>query len=147
MKEVELILHRRFLGEKYTIGKFHDEHMKPMCDTMEDKTRDYNKDGDLLDAGETKIFGETAIPYGRYRVTIVDSPKFKRRVPLLHNVRHFTAIEIHSGTTERDSHGCILPGENKERGKVLRSRYWENKITQLIDRLINEGNTVFIKII
>lgn len=108
--------------------------------------RDYNKDGDLDEPGEEKIYGQTAIPYGTYRVTIVDSPKFGRRVPLLHGVKGFSAIEIHAGNTPEDTHGCILPGENTEKGKVTHSRYWEEKITEMIEKYISEGEQVFIKI-
>jgi len=146
MAEIEFILQRIFLGETYTIGKLSlsDKHL---CDSIEDKVRDYNKDGDLLDAGETKVFGETAIPYGRRRVTIVFSPHFKRKVPLIHDVPHFTAIEMHAGTTAKDSHGCIIVGENDEKGKVHRSRYWEAYITNMIDDYIEQGNEVYINII
>jgi hypothetical protein len=145
--EIEFTLKRAYKGEKYTIGHFGLTGQPAMCDTLEDRVRDYNADGDLNDPGEQKIAGETAIPYDRYPVTVVDSPHFKRRVPLLHNVRHFTAIEMHSGTTALDSRGCILPGENREKGKVLNSRYWEAKITKMIDDFIADGHHVFINII
>jgi hypothetical protein len=146
MKEVEFILHRRYLGKEYTIGKFSLNDFR-ICDTIEDPVRDYNKDGDLLDAGETKIFGETAIPYGRYRMIVVDSPKFKRRLPYLQNVKHFKGILIHSGNEAKDTHGCIIPGENLVKGKVLNSRHWEKLITAMIDRFIETGHEVYLKII
>lgn len=145
--EIEFTLKRAYKGEKYTIGHFGLTGQPFMCDTIEDKVRDYNADGDLLDAGETKIFGETAIPYGRYRVTIEMSPKFKRRLPYLHDVRHFTGILMHRGVTEIHSHGCIIVGENREKGKVLNAAYWETKITNMIDGFINDGHRVFINII
>lgn len=146
MANIDFILKRAFLGDSYTVGKLSVLGVY-LCDTLEDRVRDYNRDGDLDDVGETKIYGQTAIPFGRYKITMIDSPKFGRRVPLLHGVKHFDAIEIHAGNTPEDTHGCILPGENKERGKVLFSRYWENVISTKIDKFINDGHDVFIKII
>ena len=125
-------LKRRYLGEEYTIGSLYDEFGTYICDTIEDKVRDYNKDGDLLDAGETKIWGETAIPYGVYTVTLTMSPKFTRLLPLVENVPHFTGIRIHRGNTAGDSAGCILPGENKEKGRVINSTHWEMEIVKLL---------------
>jgi hypothetical protein len=116
---------RIFLGETYTIGKlsyFDGSKWVYFCDTLEDKVRDLNKDGDLNDIGETKIYGETAIPYGKYSMIVSYSPKFQRDLPLLLNVNGFEYIRIHSGNTATDSHGCILLGFNKEKGKVLESK-------------------------
>ena len=97
-------LHRRYLGEKYTIGPLFING-KYLCDTIEDKVRDFNKDGDLLDGGEKKVYAETAIPYGTYNVELSMSPKFKRLLPLILDVRHFTGIRIHRGNTAKDSVG------------------------------------------
>ncbi len=44
------------------------------------------------------------------------SPKFKRELPRLQNVKHFEGILIHRGNTAEDSAGCILVGENKVKG-------------------------------
>lgn len=118
---MKLTLKRIALNEKYTIGKLYLDG-EYFCDTLEDKVRDYNKDGDLLDKGETKVFGETAIPYGKYKVILGYSPKFKKILPRVQNVPHFEGILIHSGNTAIDSHGCILLGFNKEKGKVLNSK-------------------------
>ena len=77
---MKLLLKRVYLGPSYTVGHLYVDG-KRICETIEDKVRDYNKDGDLLDAGETKIFGETAIPYGKYIMDLTMSPKFKRLLP------------------------------------------------------------------
>lgn len=127
---MKLLLKRVALRETYTIGKLYvDNHL--FCDTCEDRVRDINKDGDLNDAGEGKVYGETAIPYGTYKVTLkVQSPKYSQRaaydwckgyLPRLLNVPHFDGILIHAGNTAEDSAGCILVGENKVKGKVINS--------------------------
>ncbi len=127
---MKLLLKRIALRDTYTIGKLYvDNHY--FCDTLEDKVRDLNKDGDLNDAGEGKVAGQTAIPYGTYKVTMdVQSPKFSQRasyawckgyLPRLLNVPHFEGIMIHSGNDATHSAGCILVGENRVKGQVLNS--------------------------
>jgi len=142
---MKLRLQRRFKGEDYTIGSLfiNGEYL---CDTLEDKVRDYNKDGDLLDAGETKVFGETAIPYGQYKVRLTMSPKFKRLLPIVLNVKHFTGIRIHRGNKAKDTHGCILPGENKEKGKVLDSTKYEMLLVEQIFKAQVNGENIVLTI-
>ena len=78
--------------------------------TLEDVDRDLNGDGDLDDAGETKVYGETAIPRGKYKVILSQSVRFKRLLPELLKVKGFEGIRIHRGNAAKDSHGCILVG-------------------------------------
>lgn len=58
-----------------------------------------------------KIAHETAIPYGRYRVSITMSNRFKKMLPLVHDVPGFTGVRLHGGNTAEDTSGCILLGE------------------------------------
>jgi hypothetical protein len=80
--------------------------------------------------GSTKVYGFTAIPYGRFRVTLEYSPVHKYIVPLLHNVPNFDSVEIHIGNyaTKHDSQGgkifgdtkgCILVGNRTASGSML----------------------------
>ena len=118
MATLELKLKRVVFGKNYTEGwLFIDQVM--FCDTLEDKTRDYNKDGDLDDAGETKIYGETAIPFGRYRVIISYSPKFKKRMLEIIGVKHFGGIRFHSGLKPKDTLGCVLVGKYSNDGEMI----------------------------
>lgn len=61
-----------------------------------------------------KIAGDTAIPAGRYRVTITHSPKFKRDMPLLLDVPDFETVRIHWGNKAKDTDGCILVGNKRQ---------------------------------
>lgn len=128
---MELKLNRIFFAKTYTIGKLFINGIY-FCDTIEDKNRDLNKDGDLNDLNEGKVYSETCIPFGKYDVIVNHSPKFNRLLPRILNVNHFDGVLIHNGTSERSSAGCIIVGENKVKGGVVNSTYYMNKLTDLI---------------
>ena len=141
-------LRRKYLKEEYTIGKIYVDQ-KYICDTLEDRIRDlndYNHDGDFYDEGEGKVYGLTAIPSGSYRVIVTDSPKLKRRLPLLLNVPGFTGIRIHGGKNASWSEGCILVGENRKRGELVNYKYWETTITNMIEGAIFNGEKIWLTI-
>ena len=138
---MKLLLKRIALRDTYTIGKIYIDG-EYFCDTLEDKVRDLNKNG-VFDGDEKKVYGETAIPYGTYKVILSYSPKFKRILPELLDVPCFTGIRIHRGNTEKDTAGCLLVGENKVRGKVLNSTYWEKKLIEKLEgKWHNHSNCV-----
>lgn len=134
-----LKLKRVFFSDKYTIGKLFINNAY-FCDVLEDKDRDLNKDGDLSDEGEQKVFGQTCIPRGEYKVIITESNRFKKRLPLLLNVPGFEGIRIHGGNTADDTHGCLLVGENKEKGKILNS---QNTLGALM-KILEESDSIKI---
>lgn len=91
--------------------------------TLEDPVRDFNKDGDLKDEGEKKVYGRTAIPFGKYEGQITYSPAFGRDLPLIKNVPHFSGIRIHAGNTAKHTEGCILVGyATNNKGAIWKSR-------------------------
>lgn len=134
---MNIVLKRIALRDTYTIGKLYINN-KYICDTVEDKVRDVNKNG-KFDGNEIKVYGETAIPYGIYEVKWTYSPRFKKYMPELLNVPGFSGIRIHSGNTAADSLGCIIVGENKVVGKVLNSRAMVNKLYPIIEKGCKEG--------
>lgn len=123
---MEIKLKRIALRSTYTIGKLYIDG-EYFCDTLEDTVRDLNKNG-KFDNGEKKIYGQTAIPYGKYKVTLnVVSPRLKNRswakpyggkLPRLLNVPSFDGILIHPGSSSKDTKGCILVGRNTIVGKL-----------------------------
>lgn len=127
---MELKLKRIAKRETYTIGRLYVDGER-FCDTIEDKDRGLRQDLPLCVNQKRKVMNETAIPVGRYRVTLgIKSPRLSKNrkydfcdgyVPRLINVPAFDGILIHIGNTAKDSAGCILVGENKEVGKVLNS--------------------------
>ena len=129
---VKLRLERTFLGETYTIGKLYISDIY-FCDVLEDRVVDKDKSG-KFDGKEVKVFGESAIPYGTYEIVLNMSTKFKRILPRLLNVPHFDGILIHAGNTAEDSHGCLLVGLNKEKGKVINSRFYEEALVKELSK-------------
>ena len=127
---MKLTLKRIALKQTYTIGHLYIDG-KYFCDTIEDKVRDLKK--------ESKVKGQTAIPYGTYEVTWSYSPRFKKFTPRLQNVPQFSGVLIHSGNTAADTEGCIIVGENKVVGKVINSRVTVNKLYPLIQKACKEG--------
>jgi hypothetical protein len=94
---MKLTLKRRYLKEDYTIGDLY-LNGQFFCNTLEDTTRDLHRDGSFS-KGEQKVYGKTSIPFGTYQVVLNKSPKFKRVLPRLVDVPHFTGILIHRGNT------------------------------------------------
>ena len=66
------------------------------------------------------------VPVGLYDIDLTYSPKFKKKLPLVHNmsVSERRGIRIHAGNTVNDTEGCILIGN----------------ISSLTDRRISESN-------
>ena len=150
---MELELRRIARRDTYTIGRLSIDGVY-FCDTCEDKDRGLRQDLPVSVNQARKVRGQTAIPTGRYRVTLgVKSPKFGTRkeyaffngyLPRLLNVPAFDGVLIHIGNTARDSAGCILVGRNTQVGKVLKSTvtFWE-----LYSRLQDaKGERIFITI-
>lgn len=127
---MELRLKRIARRETYTIGRLYVDG-KRFCDTIEDTDRGLSQALPLSVNKAKKKKGVTAIPAGRYRITLdVVSPRFSGKtqylfcggkLPRLINVPAFDGVLIHIGNSARDTEGCILVGENKAVGKVLNS--------------------------
>ncbi|MBQ3843903.1 MAG: hypothetical protein II817_02845 [Bacteroidales bacterium] len=142
---MKMLLKRRFLGNKYTIGTLYIDGIR-FCDTLEDKNRDVNKNG-RFDKGEKKVQGETCIPYGIYKVTLNLSPRFKRPLPRLMDVPDFEGVLIHRGNTAKDTQGCILVGENKVKGKVINSTPYEVELVRRCTDAIANHQEITIEIV
>ena len=135
---MKLTLKRKFLGDKYTVGDLFING-KFFCNTIEDKVRELPAACSYTPKGQSckckgKIYAETAIPAGTYKVIMEHSPRFKRKLPLLDTVPHFIGILIHSGTTAVDSAGCLIVGNNTIKGKVTESRVTSDKLNAILSK-------------
>lgn len=128
---MKLKLVRKYRKETYTIGKLYVDGVY-FCDTIEDKDRGLDDAMGLAEIMIKKRYGETAIPYGTYKVEITYSPKYKRLMPEIKNVKGFSGIRIHSGNTAKDTLGCLIIGRNTQVGMVTESRKTYNKLFALM---------------
>lgn len=138
-------IHRKYIKAKYVIGNMYVNGVF-LCNTLEDPNRDLNKNG-KFDAGESKVYGDTCIPFGVYEAELTYSPKFKRVLPLLLNVPDFTGIRIHRGNTTKDTLGCILVGENKKVGELLNSAAYEKKLVSLMEVAKIRKEKIWVEIV
>lgn len=126
----------------YCIGKLYIDG-KWFCDVIEDVDRGLSDEMAEEEIIKKKIKGETAIPTGIYPVYLTYSPKYKKKMPLIDNVKGYSGIRIHSGNTSKDTEGCLIVGKNKEVGKVLESRKTYNA---LFKKLVQTNSKIIIDI-
>ena len=93
------------------------------------------------------MYGDTCIPYGKYKVIVSYSPKFKRELPEILGVNSFSGIRIHRGNKISDTLGCILCGERVVNGYLYNSTPYEIKLTKLLKeaQIRNEDKTLTIE--
>ena len=113
-----------------------------VCHTLEDPMRE----------GE-KVYGDTAIPLGTYRVTITRSKRFNKMMPLLHNVPNFGGVRLHCGNNTDDTSGCILVGMDRNADadsdglQLLSSRDAMNEVQPRIASALARGEEVWLDIV
>lgn len=135
--ETTLRVIRKWFTDKSTISEwFLDNSTERICFGLEDKVREPG----------IKVYGQTAIPAGKYRVVLEYSNRFNRITPLLLNVPNYEGIRIHPGNTSKDTLGCLLPGLEKDYDIVLGSRTAYLDVYMKIDRAMQAGK-VFVETI
>lgn len=117
------------IGELYVDGKWE-------CFTLEDTVRPLGE----------KVYGKTAIPVGQYRVTVNVSNRFKRLLPILHQVPQFEGVRIHPGNRPEDTEGCILVGRSKGKDAIYESRLAFNALLPKIQAALAKGESVWLEI-
>lgn len=126
---MNLVLYRKWFTDISTTGVlFIDGDF--FCYTLEDAVR------------EQKVYGKTAIPYGKYEVVITYSPRFQKNMPLLVNVPNFEGVRIHAGNTANDTEGCILVGKSKGQDFIGGSR---KTYEELMERIKGQKLTLEIR--
>lgn len=157
---MKLVLKREHLKDDYTIGKLYINSVY-FCDTLEDKVRDLNKDGDLNDLGETKVYGKTAIPYGTYNITLdTVSPKFSKypfyrnicegKLPRLLDVLHFDGVLIHVADGPKGAdllEGCIGVGKNTIKGGLTEGKKTFENLYLALEEAKNKKEFITIEIV
>jgi len=129
---MKIKVERKWKKETYTIGRLYINE-KFFCNTLEDMDRGLKQSDPITTIQKKKVYGETAIPTGKYKIEMnIVSPKYsavkwyqdlcKGKMPRLLNVPGFEGVLIHPGNTPLDTFSCILVGENKVKGKLINSR-------------------------
>lgn len=150
---MELIVDRKWKKPNYTISNL-TINGKWFCNVIEDTDRGLKDTMTLEQIKSIKKPSLTAIPSGKYKVTLdVVSPKFSTntyykkvcqgKLPRLLNVKGFEGILIHVGNTEKASAGCLIVGENKVKGQVINSKATFEK---LYKELLKDKNNITIEI-
>lgn len=152
---MELLLKRIFKGDEYTIGNLYIDGIK-FCDTLEDVDRSLTQDMNIEDIKNIKKKDVTAIPTGRYEITLsVQSPKFskytqyefcKGYLPRLIGVPGFDGILIHIGNYAADTSGCILVGLNTKKGMLTNSTDTFKNLYSKLKESSDKNENIYITI-
>ena len=145
---LNIIVTRKHFLPNCTIGTWEIDFGNPsvcpvyICDTLEPHAIDWSK--------EKKVKGKTAIPCGRYEMTMRYSTKFHKMMPYLMNVPNFFGIMIHSGNSPRDTQGCILVGDNPKASmdviapKLINSRVRMALLEKWLCKAIENNQRMFV---
>lgn len=115
------------------------------CQTLEDIVRGWGiKDG-----------GTTAIPVGKYRMTVSMSSKFKREMVMVYsepnkyelkaNGIEFKGIRIHGGNTNKDTWGCIIAARKRIDDHTVQGSE-ESRVTAAVKDYEAKGFEVYLEV-
>lgn len=113
------------------------------CYTLEDKDR-------KLEDGNVKVYGESAIPRGKYNIRITHSNRFKKDLIKIDNVDGFSGVRIHSGNKPEDTEGCILVGlinQSNNDNFIGSSRPAYNALHNKVRKALDNGEEVTLEIV
>lgn len=143
---LRLTVDRAWKKADYTISRFYVNGER-WCECLEDTDRGLKSSMPTEEIKAKKVYGKTAIPSGKYMVTFTYSPKFRKYLPLVNDVKCFSGIRIHAGNTNKDTEGCILLGKNSKVGMVTNSTYWTDKLIGAIKNAVDHGEIVMLEIL
>lgn len=138
-----LTLQRRPTVAEATLGELLEQGVR-LCYTLEDAVRQVA--GQPVSAW--KIHGRTAIPVGRYRITLETSPRFGPDTLTVWNVPGFTGVRMHAGNTHADTEGCPLLGLQVTDSTIVggTSKPAVDMVKRLVAADISAGNQVWLDI-
>lgn len=147
-------------GPTYTIGKMYVDS-KYFCDTLEDLDRGLLDSMNVEEVKSKKIYGETGIPKGTYKVTLdIVSPKFsqylfymevcKGKLPRLLDVKGYEGILIHvADGPKKDKllYGCIGIGERQADDSLANGKKVFKTFYSLLESAKKHGEDITIEIV
>lgn len=129
---------RRWLTDQSTISEVLVDG-KHFGFGLEDVDRGLKSTMEPGDTAKRKVWGQTAIPTGRYRLGLTFSPRFQARLPIVFEVKGFTGIRIHVGNRAVNTDGCLLLGLVRKPNEVQRSRDAMNRFIPLLEAGLAAG--------
>lgn len=160
---MELRLQRFPSNEYRTHGDIYD-NATWLVFTLEDCVRIDNP-LTVEDEG-AKVPTRTAIPAGRYRLTLENSPRFGLDTITLTDPCWetpgdvglapdgkplFTSIRVHGGNDEKDTEGCILVGTKRNLNAAVKPFIWNcqpalNQLRKIVQEQTKLGEEVWLKV-
>lgn len=137
---MKLKLVRIVTQSNYTEGKLYIDGAY-FSDTLEDTDRGLEQSMSEFEINRRKIYGQTCIPSGEYKVILNMSPRFKKILPRILDVKGFEGILMHAGNTVQDSSGCILLGTKSADGVLINSR---KAVDALIEKIKDQKDITII---
>lgn len=113
-----------------------------ICDILEDVVREIPG----APVAQWKVYGQTAIPSGIYRLALQTSGRFGPNTLTLLGVDGFKDIRIHGGNTDVETLGCLLPGSRNSEDTVASSQIALRALHSIIDPVIRSGEEVLWEI-
>jgi len=144
---MDIIVRRKTRTSISTIGVLTIMGNPFTCFTLEDQDRGLNNKMPLPQIKMAKVFGKTAIPSGRYKLTIDQSTRFNKMMPHVLNVQGFEGIRIHSGNTAADTEGCLLLGKDEGTNIITRSREAFAEFYPILNQALTRGEEVYLTIV
>ena len=137
---MKLKLVRIVTQSNYTEGKLYIDGAY-FSDTLEDTDRGLEQNMSEFEINRRKVYGQTCIPSGEYKVILNMSPRFKKILPRILDVKGFEGILMHAGNTVQDSSGCILLGTKSSDGVLINSR---KAVDALIEKIKDQKDITII---
>ncbi|CAB4134757.1 hypothetical protein UFOVP275_11 [uncultured Caudovirales phage] len=139
---MNIIIQREPSNSKNTHGELM-HNGDTLCYTLEDVVREVPS----VPVAEWKVKGATAIPAGRYRVTLELSTRFGPDTLTINDVDGFDKIRMHGGNTETDTEGCPLLGYVRTESGIRNCAPAVSLVKELVRDALNQGEEVWIEVI
>lgn len=104
---------RKYREKGYTISRMYVDGVF-FCHILEDEDRGLMQGMSVGEIMTIKLAGKTAIPVGNYKIVRQYSPRFKKILPSILNVKGFSGVRMHGGNSSKDTDGCPLFGDADE---------------------------------
>jgi hypothetical protein len=165
---LNFIVNRYIFDKNYTISRFYFDG------NFKFKGHQYEFANEMMGYGiedeirKVKVHGETAIPTGKYKLTLTQSPKFSKsyysnsegllieaddrkslaaaleystphELVMINDIPNFSRVLIHWGNTDKDTEGCYLVGSGLGKGSIIRSRSKYEQIYPIMYKAIKSG--------